>query len=74
MDEIIIGGPEYSITAKLTPRHAAGVNELVLNRFDAADEYGLPEIVNGQKKCETLIPTPKAGGAVVCDLPLRPTR
>lgn len=43
----ILGGPGHHITAKLTNR-GAGVRELILNNFPAADRYGLPELKDGQ--------------------------
>ncbi|MFL5327733.1 MAG: YidC/Oxa1 family insertase periplasmic-domain containing protein [Gemmataceae bacterium] len=55
VEEIVIGGKDFPITATLTPK-GAGVAELILNDFQAADSYGLPVKVNGHPKPVTLIP------------------
>lgn len=56
VQEIRLGGDDYPITATLTSR-GAGVAELILNHFKAADYFGLPvRDKDGQPVSLTLIP------------------
>jgi YidC/Oxa1 family membrane protein insertase len=61
--EVVLGGAGYAITATLTDR-GAGVRELVLNDFPAADAYGLPERnADGSARPVVLVPRTDAAPA-----------
>ncbi|MBX7102684.1 MAG: YidC/Oxa1 family insertase periplasmic-domain containing protein [Gemmataceae bacterium] len=53
--EFTLGGPGQHLTATLTTQ-GAGVRELILNDFPAADKYGLPVTKDGKPMPVTLLP------------------
>lgn len=58
--ETTLGGDGFALTATLTPR-GAGVRELILNHFPAADTYGRP-VRDAAGKPEPLVLVPKSSG------------